>query len=319
MTKNRNDRLFSVSDYNRLRHNKTSDLSASMIRANSASLDENTIGSIHVYKNTAENANHIYAHDSFDILFILNEGTEITVCSENYRPKTNSIVFIAPGVPYSVCPTEDAIVPVVCIDKNVCSEKFYIISCFDGILPRFFANAMWGDTTASHIIFNRINNPGVLSLLLLLMNEELSPNVHSETIKIHLMVTIIGYLSTQTPSTYDISPLKITRSEQVIKILTYIRDNYRSITLEKLAENFHYTVPYVSKLVRNATGMTFTDILREIKFEVCLSLLMNSDLKINKIAEIAGFQNTDHFNRIFKKRMGQTPTDYKKACTGSHR
>ena len=134
----------------------------------------------------------------------------------------------------------------------------------------------------------------------------------SAFIKVQLLMCILSYLCSRSDSRYEISANRITRSEQISKILTFIQDNYRTVTLEKLAEHFHYTVPYVSKLVRSATGLTFTEILREIKFDVCRSLLLNSDLKINRIAEVAGFQNTDHFNRVFKKHMGITPTEFKK-------
>lgn len=302
--------IITFSEYSKLRSNKSVNVVNNIIHANRGTIDSRC--GIHVYKNTPEAASDLYSHDSFDIIYCVNEDTDISVCGKIYTLHPNSVVFIAPGVPYNITASPTAMVPAIIIDKGLIATQFHGISKYDGVLPGFFANAMWGDITPGHIIFSRITNPNVMTLFGLLINEELSPTAHADILKTNLLLTISGYLSLQAPSTYEISPLKIARSEQIIKILSYIQDNYRNITLEKLAENFHYTVPYVSKLVRSATGMTFTDILRETKFEVCLSLLLNSDLKINKIAEIAGFQNTDHFNRIFKKRMGQTPTDYKK-------
>lgn len=275
--------------------------------------DEGTDGNeISVFRTDTEAPRELFTHNSFDILYAFDCEAEIEICGKTVSLKRYNVLFIAPGVPYRVSVKGNGVMPVISAGKKLTYTHFHRICLCDGVLAGFFADALWGEFSSDHLLFASLSNTGVESVVELLITEELRGGPGAHFIKTQLLICMFGYLSSRSAFSYELSKNKITRSEQISKILTFIQDNYRTVTLERLAEHFHYTVPYVSKLVRSATGLTFTEILREIKFDVCRSMLLNSDLKINKIAEVAGFQNTDHFNRVFKKHMGITPTEFKK-------
>ena len=299
-----------VSEYAKLKPNRHMELVESLLKCHDYA--DPKVAGIKIFRTESENARELFTHNSFDMIYISCGNATVKVCDETLLLVKHNIMLIAPGIPYQISVEEGSIVPVISIEKHMITTLFHRISEFDGVLPRFFANAMWGEFSAGHIVYTKLINPGIHTAIRMIVAEELNNTQGSSFIKAQLMLCVLGYLACQPAATYEIAAGKITKSEQINKILSFIQDNYRTVTLDRLATHFHYTVPYVSKLVRSATGLTFTEILREIKFDVCRSLLLNSDLKINKIAEIAGFQNTDHFNRMFKKRMGVTPTEYKK-------
>ncbi|MBR6514685.1 MAG: helix-turn-helix transcriptional regulator [Clostridia bacterium] len=300
----------SYKEYYSLTPNKHNALAPALI--NKAGITTDGTADVSVYRTDAEEVQELFTHNTIDILYALDCDAEVMICGKALKIKRYNILFIAPEVPYRVSVEKNGIMPVITVNKSLVSSHFHRISVLDGVLSGFFADALWGELSSSYLLFTSLSNTGIESAVNMLISEQLHSNAYSQFIKIQLLMCMMGYLSSQSANTYRLSPGKITRSEQISKILTYMQDNYRNVTLEKLAEHFHYTVPYVSKLVRSATGLTFTEILREMKFDVCRSLLLNSDLKINKIAEVAGFQNTDHFNRVFKKHMGITPTEFKK-------
>ena len=41
------------------------------------------------------------------------------------------------------------------------------------------------------------------------------------------------------------------------------------------------------------------------------TLLKNGNMKVESIAESVGYQNVEHFNRLFKKQYGMTPVQYR--------
>lgn len=267
---------------------------------------------IRIYKTDHENPNELFTHTTFDVIYTENGEATISIMGQKLEMKKNSLLLVAPGVPYRISVAEGTVAPIITIEKSMLLEYFHSISKFNGIISGFFANAIWGELSCGYMIYTRLTDTAIHDTLKLMISEELHSQKNSDFIQAQFMLGIFAYLSRQDAETYNFSSAKITRSEQINKLLSFIYENYRTVTLEKLAMHFHYTVPYVSKLIRSTTGLTFTEILREIKFDVCRSLLLHSELKINRIAEVAGFQNTDHFNRIFKKRMGETPTEYRK-------
>ena len=300
----------SVKKFNTLTANKHTELAQVLINGDTHSVPDPN--GINVFRIDAEEPHELFTHNTFDILDAMDCNAEVKLCGKSIQMKKYNIIFIAPEVPYRVSVSGNNIMPVISVRRDTVGTHFHRISVFGGVLSGFIADSVWGEVSADYLLFSSLSDTGVDTVINMLINEELHGGPNSRIMKTQLLICLFGYLCARPSSTYELSKTKISRSEQIAKILTYIQDNYRTVTLEKLAESFHYTVPYVSKLVRSATGLTFTEILREIKFDVCRSLLLNSDLKINKIAEVAGFQNTDHFNRVFKKHMGITPTEFKK-------
>ncbi|MCG6942244.1 MAG: helix-turn-helix transcriptional regulator [Thiohalocapsa sp.] len=59
------------------------------------------------------------------------------------------------------------------------------------------------------------------------------------------------------------------------------------------------------------TGSTYSDIVQEARFSIASDLMADSDLNIADIAFAAGYENTPHFSRAFKRLTGMTPREYR--------
>ena len=250
---------------------------------------------------------------SYQIVFSVSGPFSVNIQGRRTDVPEGGILLVARGVPHLIEIPDSSVTVGAMLPVPLLKSQFNKIVEFGSPVSAFISNSLWGDSAGPFMLFHKPANRYVRSLIDMLISEECYPSANSPMIKNFIMMTLIGYLSSYTPAEYELSSIRMVRSDQIPRILNYINDNYRTVTLESLAKHFHYTVPYVSKLIRSSTGMTFTSILRETKFDICRSMLLNSDLKIYQIAEIAGFQNTDHFNRTFKKRTGLTPSDFKKA------
>ncbi|HOV41306.1 MAG TPA: helix-turn-helix transcriptional regulator, partial [Oscillospiraceae bacterium] len=71
---------------------------------------------------------------------------------------------------------------------------------------------------------------------------------------------------------------------------------------------------YMSKLIKNNTGMNLTEILTSLKMENSKKLLSSTNMSIFQIAECNGYESPDHFSRTFKKTYGISPRQYRKIC-----
>ena len=100
---------------------------------------------------------------------------------------------------------------------------------------------------------------------------------------------------------------------RMLEIMNYIFENYQNITLRGLAQHFGYSEPYLCKLFREKSGLTFTQILREFKLKQAKKLLQSTDQKLNEICDTIGYSDTTQFIRDFKQQYGNTPAKYRKA------
>ena len=101
------------------------------------------------------------------------------------------------------------------------------------------------------------------------------------------------------------------REERLVRILQYIRENYRDVTLEGTAEYFHLSGPYLSKYIRNKSGMTFQEAVRGVRLKKAASALVRTGQTVETIAESVGYESVEHFSRLFKKTYGMTPVQYR--------
>jgi AraC-like DNA-binding protein len=98
----------------------------------------------------------------------------------------------------------------------------------------------------------------------------------------------------------------------VTKAKEYIQLNQaEELSLTRVAKAVNTSSFYFCKLFKKATGLNFTDYVSRVRVEKAKNLLLNPNLRISEIAFEVGFQSLTHFNRVFKKIIGQSPTHYR--------
>lgn len=102
------------------------------------------------------------------------------------------------------------------------------------------------------------------------------------------------------------------QDERMMAIMNYIQANYQGIALSDIAAHFHLSEPYLSKYIHDKSGKTFGDLLINIRLKKAKTLLRNGNMTVENVAMAVGYPNVEHFNRVFKKKMGMTPVQYRK-------
>ena len=98
---------------------------------------------------------------------------------------------------------------------------------------------------------------------------------------------------------------------RMIEIMNYVQANYIDITLDDLTEKFFLSKPYLSKYIKEKSGMTFGDLVKKIRMKKAKALLKSSNMTVENIAMSVGYQNVEHFNRLFKKAYDMTPMQFR--------
>jgi AraC-like DNA-binding protein len=83
------------------------------------------------------------------------------------------------------------------------------------------------------------------------------------------------------------------------------------LSLSRAAKAVNMSTFYFCKMFKKVTGINFTDYLSRVRIEKAKNLLLNPNLRVSEIAFEVGFESLTHFNRVFKKLLGQSPTEYR--------
>lgn len=87
----------------------------------------------------------------------------------------------------------------------------------------------------------------------------------------------------------------------------------RPITLEEVAGLAHMTETSFSRYFKKMVGRSFSDYLNDLRLARACQLLTETRKHISEIAFASGFNSTTHFNRMFLRKKGMTPRDYRKS------
>ena len=109
----------------------------------------------------------------------------------------------------------------------------------------------------------------------------------------------------------EIRNVLFARDRRMVEIMNYIQSNYLDVSLETLSERFYLSKPYLSKYIREKSGMTFGELVKRVRMDKAKTLLKSSSMTVENISLAVGYQNVEHFNRLFKKAVKMTPVQFR--------
>lgn len=100
----------------------------------------------------------------------------------------------------------------------------------------------------------------------------------------------------------------------VTKALRYIRKNlHRDVTRDETAKYAGISPSHFSRLIRERTGRSFSELLRQCRVELAAKLLQDTERPLVDIAGECGFCDQSYFTHVFQQAKGQTPRQFRAA------
>ena len=134
---------------------------------------------------------------------------------------------------------------------------------------------------------------------------------YTEILKCHLKELMVHTMRKVIKSNHS-HKKRTTQNTAVLNTIKYIEQNYRNkAVLTEFCATFHYSPQYISRLFKQHTGITPHEYLHKVRIEKSCELLVGSDMQIQEIAQLVGYEDAKFFSTIFRRMLKISPKEYR--------
>ena len=254
-----------------------------------------------------------HKHLFFELVYVLSGQCHQNIFHNDLQLTEGQFCIIAPNVEHTVGVFDsDSIVINILIRRNTFEDIFYDILRDVNKISVFFNETLFSKTHNKYLIFDTNRDVEIKQYILTMFLEYLNKDRYYEKILNSQLMILFSKILRKYENNI-IYPLKTSKgNKNCIEMITYIEQNYQSVTLQSLSDYFHFSTSYCSRIIKQYTGKNFTEIVQNIKFKKACSLLLKSNISVSKISTFVGFENVEHFTRLFKKKFKMTPCQYRR-------
>lgn len=160
----------------------------------------------------------------------------------------------------------------------------------------------------SYSLFKTNHDNKILNIIYDIIEEYFEPDLQStQIIRLEILTLFSRLLRVASKSNIDSQ-----KSINVLSLLLYIEKNYNHVTLKKMAKQFHFNQNYLSSYLKKHTGYTFINLVQLQRINVAAEYLTYTNMPIEQISLKIGYENPSYFYRIFKRKIGLSPYEYRK-------
>ena len=140
---------------------------------------------------------------------------------------------------------------------------------------------------------------------------------HEQILKNSIEILVLSLLSdrqTQQQREYDLCRRSVQHKNITNDIIQHLNDTVgEPVKLQDIADKFSYSLSSIKRIFKQETGLSIIDYQNNNRITQAKRLLENSNASIEEISGSLGFSNACYFSRTFKKRIGISPSAYRKS------
>jgi AraC family transcriptional regulator, L-rhamnose operon transcriptional activator RhaR len=278
--------------------------------------------SIYINFNIESSEPHLHVHDFIEVSYVASGSGIHILGNKEYEVNKGDLFLINYHIPHEFrsmasptalpikvynCVFKPDFINVNLIDYKAFSDVINYLS-FRSIFSLESDNIddlkiLGGENTALEAIFKK--------MLEEFTNEE---DGYIELLRVYLMELLIKIFRSLKNSNKNENGTMSHHARLMEQSIDYLKTNYAiSTKLSDLASRSFLSPTYFCKLFKDYTGTTISEYVQVVRIEEACNLLKSTDNKIIFIAEKVGYKDIKHFNEVFKKVKGMTPSVYKKS------
>ena len=274
---------------------------------------------IHLSSDMPNYSEAVVSCNYMQLICVVSGSVTVEFESAKYEAKKGDIVFINSNIPYRLSyKSEDS------------SSLFYDMMVNNGVLSResvvSYPHRLLAGSFAFYVLRDPETNPHIFFNFSQSINStcgELFNKMYHEYKEakngyrdvLMAYFTLITINALRQNEVIDHNNERVYRNQAITFVQEYINRCYCDVNIcaSGLADLVYLNVDYLGRIFKKATGQNITDAIQKKRIERVCHLLTTTDKPIIEIAEMSGFTDMHFFYKVFKKRMGTLPKQYRES------
>lgn len=250
-------------------------------------------------------------HDFFEICYVWTGSCLQTTSEQTFSMEPGDFLIIPPGIDHTVNVTSsETVLFNIMVRKDAFRTSSFSLLSQNFAISEFLRHCLLKKDQENCLLIHT-DNSVILKRIVKHLTQECytMQDVFCDfAINIFNQLFCCILLSGEVKAQY----LCLPDNFSVIAILYEMQQNYQTVTLKSLSDKFYFSEEHLSRLIKKATGRTFSVLLRETRINQAKLLVARTELSIEQIGELVGYSDSSSFTKAFKASLGQSPAQYRK-------
>lgn len=254
-----------------------------------------------------------HKHNFFEIACLLCGSATNYIGNEKIDMIAGDYCIIAPNTSHAISAFSDDCYMINILLRTSTFEKTFLNTFSEkDILSDFFICTLYNNKEMSYLLFHTGNDLEVFDYIGFLCKEINGDKLYKKRMINSILIEFFITLLRNHENNVLIPTLNnVSYNKNIISILSYIQENYKTLTLKQLSSSFNYSDRQLQRIIKTYTGISFSENIQKLKMNHAVELLNKKNISITTISEELGYSNVSSFRHIFKKYFGITPIEFR--------
>lgn len=260
-----------------------------------------------------------HSHDYFELIYLSRGTCTQIIDGISCNMSEGDICMLSPNSQHIIrTDSPDTLLFNIMINRSLFQESFLCLIAENDLISNFFLTALFtASENQKYLYFPRHENSASGNLIQALIREFYGAEFgYRKSMECYLALLFTELIRCH-KNRIDQDNYELMGNNPLSGILTYMNLHKCDVTLNSVAEKFHYHPNYLSALIKKYTNKSFSEIIQDAKLQEACFYLKNTDIPIEEIGQLMGYYDRSYFNRVFKKHFKMAPGEYRKNKAGS--
>lgn len=249
-----------------------------------------------------------HTHDYVELVYMCQGRTRHRINGTPITLEEGELLFLGQNARQEILPAgEQDIALNFIVIPAFFHRSLELLGAEDTPIKRFLLDSLFKEENPGYLHFCISDIPAIQNLMENLIRNLLEDAPNKRSISQTTMALLFMQLLNHT----DKLAYQTKEEAAVLQIYRYIEENYGNGSLAEAAAAFHYDFYWLSHLLPQKIGKTYTQLVQEKRLAQAAYLLRNTHLPVDQISLAVGYENKSYFHRIFLAHFQMTPKKYR--------